>query len=474
MDAASADAARGSALRSRLELVSGTAGGPSRFLPAPITVPKTRGIDSYKDIAPRFGLAYDVAGRRKTAIKMTIGKYLEGAGVFGIYANTNPTLRMPQTTPVFGTPGVRRAWTDANGNFIPDCDLLNPAAQDLRANGGDLCGVISNVNFGQNVLTNSFDRRLLSGWGIRPSDWKLALSIQQQVGKRSSVDVTYIRRWFRGFTVADNLSLQPPDLTPFSILAPLDARLPGGGGYMVRGLYDVIPEKAGQVNNFIADSRAYGRWYQYFNGLDVTVQARVGDSLTFVGGTSTGQTVADNCAVRAGLPELATTTTGTSGFGAGLAGSAVTPASPYCHVAFGVLTQVRGLSSYVVPKIQVQLAAAFQSKPGPLLAANYAAPNSVVAPSLGRDLSANAPSVTVNLIPPGSLRGDRIHQLDLRVAKALRYGGSRAVVGLDIYNVLNSNVVLTYNNTFVPGGPWLQPLTVLTPRLFKITFELDW
>ena len=48
------------------------------------------------------------------------------------------------------------------------------------------------------------------------------------------------------------------------------------------------------------------------------------------------------------------------------------------------------------------------------------------------------------------------------------------VVGVDIYNVLNSNAVLTYDNTFVPGGPWLQPLTVLTPRLFKITAALDW
>ena len=94
-----------------------------------------------------------------------------------------------------------------------------------------------------------------------------------------------------------------------------------------------------------------------------------------MGGTSTGQTVADSCDVRAHLPELATTTTGTSAFGAGLATSAVTPLSPYCHVAFGVLTQLRGLASYVVPKVDVQLAATFQSKPGAMLAANYAAPN---------------------------------------------------------------------------------------------------
>ena len=57
---------------------------------------------------------------------MNLGKYLEGAGVSGNYANTNPTLRMPQTTSVFGTAGVTRAWTDANSNFVPDCDLLEP------------------------------------------------------------------------------------------------------------------------------------------------------------------------------------------------------------------------------------------------------------------------------------------------------------------------------------------------------------
>jgi hypothetical protein len=33
---------------------------------------------------------------------------------------------------------------------------------------------------------------------------------------------------------------------------------------------------------------------------------------------------------------------------------------------------------------------------------------------------------------------------------------------------------LTYNNTFVSDGAWLQPLTVLTPRLWKVTAAFDW
>ncbi len=446
--------------------------GPARFLPEAVVIPETRGVDSYKDITPRMGAVLDLFGDGRTAIRVNFGKYLEGVGVSGTYANTNPSLRMPQTTSAFGTPGVTRTWIDANTNFVPDCDLRDPNAQDLRATGGDLCGVVSNTSFGQNVLTNAFDPKILNGWGIRPSDWSLGVSIEQQIFPRGSIAATYTRRTFRQFMVVDNLALTPSDLTPFSVLAPVDPRLPDGGGYTVSGLYDVVPEKAGQVSNFVTDSGNYGNWSQHFNGLDVTVNIHTA-RFTLAGGTSTGQTVADNCDVRAHLPELATTTMGTSTFGAGLNNSAVTPLSPYCRAAYGILPQVRGLSSYLFPKLDVQIAATFQSKPGAMLAANYAVPNSVVAPVLGRNLSANAPNVTVNLVAPGSMYGDRVNELDFRFAKLLRFGNARSTVAMEMYNALNSSAVLSYNPAYVPNGTWLQPLTVLTPRLIKFTLGVD-
>jgi hypothetical protein len=42
-----------------------------------------------------------------------------------------------------------------------------------------------------------------------------------------------------------------------------------------------------------------------------------------------------------------------------------------------------------------------------------------------------------------------------------------------MYNALNSSAVLSYNSAFVPGGPWLQPLTILTPRFHQVTAEID-
>jgi hypothetical protein len=350
----------------------------------------------------------------------------------------------------------------------PDCDLLNPLANDQRPTGGDFCGQMSNTAFGQNVLSGTYDADLLNGWGVRPSDWSFGVSVQQQLTSRMSIEVGYYRRWFDGFSLNDNLSTQASDYTEYSITAPMDPRLPGGGGYTISELYDVVPARFGQINDLTTLASKYGEWSQYFNGLDITLNVRAQNGLTFQGGTSTGQNVADNCAVRAKLPELSAT------IGAGLVGSTVNTTSPYCHVAYGMLTQLRGLASYVVPKIDMQVSAVFQSKPGQLLAANYAVPAAVVAQSLGRPPSGNVPNVTVNLIEPGTLYGDRINQLDFRVAKNFRFGRIRPRAAVDLLNVLNANPVVTYNQTFVPNGTWLQPNSILTGRFARISAEFTW
>jgi hypothetical protein len=131
------------------------------------------------------------------------------------------------------------------------------------------------------------------------------------------------------------------------------------------------------------------------------------------------------------------------------------------------------LGAYTIPKIDLQVSGVFQSKPGALLAANYAVPASVVAQALGRLPSGNVTNVTINLIKPGSMYGDRLNDLDFRVAKILRLGRTRTTVGVDLYNVLNSSAILTYNSGFVPNGPWLQPNSVLTGRLTRISAQFD-
>ena len=81
----------------------------------------------------------------------------------------------------------------------------------------------------------SYDEQILKGWYNRPSDWAITATIQQEILPRISVEVGFTRRWLQNFTVTDNRAVTPADFTMFSVTAPNDPRLPGGGGASSRG-----------------------------------------------------------------------------------------------------------------------------------------------------------------------------------------------------------------------------------------------
>jgi hypothetical protein len=434
--------------------------GATRFLPTPLMFPETKGVLGYDDISPRMGMTYDVFGTGKTALKFNAGRYLEAAvNGNGNYSELRPVSRVATS--------VTRTWTDANRNFNPDCDLMSGSTQDLRASGGDFCGQWSNLNFGKEVYSLSYDEQILKGWYNRPSDWQIGATIQHEVLPRVSVEVGYTRRWLQNFTVTDNRAVAASDFTMFSITAPLDRRLPGGGGYVVEGLYDVNPDKFGLIDNYRTYAPVYGNVSQMYNGVDVNVSARLRNGFQIQGGTSTGQTVIDSCEVRDKLPEQV------SGGASSQGGIAYNPLNPYCHNAPGVTTRATAAGSYVLPKVDVQLAATFTSSPGVPLLANWVVPNAIAAQSLGRNLSGNLTQITVNLLEPGQMRSERVNILDFRFGKLMRFGQIRSNLALDLYNILNLNTVINQDYTFVPDGAWLRPEEVLTARTAKITLQVD-
>jgi hypothetical protein len=421
--------------------------GPHTFLPVAVSYDRAEGV-SYHDISPRAGVAWDLFGTGKTAIKLNVGRYLEPASNGnGLYGVTNPLSRISTS--------ANRSWNDGNRNWIPDCNLLNPAAQNNLASGGDSCGATSPSTFGTVGVTTSYDDGVLRGWGARPNDWGIGASIQQELLPRVSVEVEYIRRWLGNFNATDNLALAASDFDSFSVVAPADPRLPNGGGYTISGLYNV--SEAGFVrppNNLVTLAGNIGTRTQTYNGVLVNVRARPSNGLTFQGGINTGATVQDSCEVRAATPESA-------------------PLNPYCRNAPGLVTRVTGLAAYTIPRVDVLVSTTFRSDQGAALAANYNVPAAVIAESLGRRPSGGASNLTVNLLEPGDKWGDRVNEIDIRIAKVIRFGRTRSNVGIDVYNLLNSDAILTYNQTFIPGGQWLRPNTVLTPRFVKLSAQID-
>jgi Carboxypeptidase regulatory-like domain len=427
--------------------------GPTNFLTSTLSFPRTDGVN-YKDVSPRGGIAWDVFGNGRTAVKANVGKYEDPASnLNNNYSISNPIARIATT----GT----RTWRDANGDFTPQCDFLNNAAN------GE-CLAMNPQAFGTATpITAAIDSNLLNGWGIRPNDWQIGASVQQQVLPKVSIEFGYFWRWLGNFTATDNQAVTPADFTSFGVTAPSDPRLPGGGGYTVSGLYDVSPAKFGQASNLITDAANFGDEYQRYHGILINATVRATKGLTFQGGINSGKTTNDYCAVRTDLPEF----TFPSAPGP-TQGQTVSPLNPYCHVDPGYITKMSGVASYIFPKVDVLIAGTIRSDQGAPLRAIWNAPTAtVVNPALGRTISTGAATAAIDLIAPGQVWGDRVNELDLRFGKILKFGRTRFNAGIDVYNVLNSNAGLTYNQTF--GTAWLAPTSVLTPRFMKVSVQID-
>jgi hypothetical protein len=148
------------------------------------------------------------------------------------------------------------------------------------------------------------------------------------------------------------------------------------------------------------------------------------------------------------------------------------PSLLYCDNAPPYQTQVKLLGSYPLPW-GLSASAAFQSIPGPQITASYVASNALIAPSLGRNLAAgpNA-TATVQIVAPGEMYNDRLNQIDARVTRTFRLGGSRRLQGqFDFYNLLNVGPALNQNNTY--GAAWLTPTVIPVGRMVKIGAQLD-
>ena len=436
----------------------------SPFNAAPISFPRTPGVDSFNDITPRFGAAYDVFGNGKTALKFNLGHYLDSATNDSEYTSNSPAARIVRQ--------ASRNWQDTDNDKVIDCDILNFAANGecplLTGNDANFGGVSGN--------TTQVNPETLHGWGVRQHDWQWGITVQHEVIPRLSAEVSYNRRWFKGAKVTDNTLRGPNDYEPFTITAPQDARLPDGGGYPITLSMLRATSPTGAANYVTFEEDFGPERTMYWHGVDFSVNARLRQGLVLQVGTTTGRSIEDTCEMAQVLDSTAAPTL--------LTNASTIKDLRNCRDEDPWETTVRGLASYTIPKVDVLVSGTMRSQPALQLIANWAVPNTLIQSVTGRlPPGAVATGNTIIDILDNDHRlyaDDRRTQIDMRFAKIFRFGSRRVDVGVDLSNLLNTNYTTTYENTYQysvgnasQGGTWNNPTAIYAPRFVRWNLTFD-
>jgi hypothetical protein len=403
-------------------------------------------VPEWFDLSPRLGASYDLFGNGRTALKLSAGKYMVAS---------NGEIAKALNPFVTSVNSVNRAWTDRDGDYFPDCDLNNPVAN------GE-CGVFSNSAFGQQRVTTRYSDQIARGFSNRDYLWDVAAEVQHQLSQRVSATFGYYRNWYGNFSVTDNLAVTPEDFDPYCITAPTDARLPGGGGYQVCGLYDIKPAQFGQVDNLVRPAGDFGKQQRQSDFFQINFSTRFENGIRLGGGVDTGRTITDTCFTVDSPQQV----------------NLNDALSYHCRqvIPFAGNTQVKLNGSVPLP-LDFVVSAIYQSTSGPAITAIYSATNAEVVPSLGRSLSGGTRTVNVSLIEPFKQFEKRRNQLDFRLSKVFRTQSYRIRANLDLYNALNAASILGINNNF--GAQWRRPQSgggtnsaVLDARLIQISADI--
>lgn len=392
--------------------------GAGRFVPAR-HFPQVENVPNWNDVAPRFGMAWDVKGDGKTAVKVGIGKYVRAYST-GFAETYDPNFYDTDT----------RTWTDLNGDDLAQNNELGPS---------------QNVNFGVKQTRRPAD-------GIsRPYQIETNLSVQREVIPGTSVTFSYFRRDYKQLIWTDNLAVSPSDYTPITIANPL-------GGEAIT-IYNLNRAKLGLVDNLDQNS---SNNYRKYNGFDVNFNSRM-NALTMFGGVSLGRQISNTCEVED--PNFLR----------------------FCDQSqydIPYMTQIKLNGSYQLPWA-LQASGTFQSYPGdarntagqiapleptiaaedPSLRVNYQVGRAIV-PTLTQT------TIVVPLIAPGTKFLGRQNQLDLRLKRAFTLRGLTLEAQADCYNALNSNVILSVNQTY--GSSLDRPASVLQARLIRLGMQARW
>ena len=422
--------------------------GAGRFAPER-SFGATPNLPNWKDVAPRFGAAYDVFGNGKTAVKFSLNRYNDSRTT-GIAAQYNPLAQATQ----------RLNWRDLNGDDIAQGGLSYDASGARQTP----CVYLTpgcEINFAQ--LPAAFGIRSLRTYDPeteRPYNVMSNIGIQHQLLRNLSVTGALVQNRFYKLPIRDNELRTRADYTPITVYSPIDGEaIPA---------YNLASSKVTQVQEI--DTTATSQRQQLFTGYEFTFNARLPGGANLFGGTATQRNLTVTCDE---------------------------PDNPnfdrFCdqrQTDVPYLTQMKLAVSYPLPFWGIQLGGTFQSYPGAAIGTTnqlsgttwlitpttrYAAncqgsctPGALVMPGL------TEASVTIPLRALGTEYLDRLNQLDVRGAKTFTVGRTRIEAQVEVFNVLNSDAVLTVRGTNFGTAAYQQAASTIQGRIIRLGAQVKW
>lgn len=409
--------------------IHGTSMGAGRFLPAR-TVPDAKPVPNFFNVTPRFSVVYDLFGNARTALKFSANKYVATLGA--IYFSPYNLV---------SAAADRRNWFDCD--VLPGTSTCSGRA--LPTNGDDVAqdneiGPSSNNRFGL-AATRRADPSL-----AREYDWDYSVSVQHQLVPRVSVIGAWYHTRFYKLQRVLNAAVTLDDYAAFQSPSPLN------NGEMLT-IYNLNRAKQGQVDNVVSNSDVNGRTY---NGFEASVQARLPTGAVILGGWSAERTVVTTCDTNNANQLRYCDQAGSLYQEIGRV-----PTMPFRH-------EYKLAVTYPLP-YKFGTALSYIGLPGgaagsigynDFLASNWAVPATLFP-------GGRTEPVNVNLIPPGTSYLPRWNQVDFNVKRPIRLGRYELQPTLDIFNLMNSSVVLTQIQAF---GPALGvPTSTLQGRFVKLS-----
>jgi hypothetical protein len=437
---------------------------PGRFVDARAFGPED--LPPWKTISPRTGVAYDVFGNGKTALKFSANRYQQ-MGTTGLATTYNP----------IGLQSQQLAWTDVNKDDIAQgergCVYLTAGCE---INYGQLPTTFGAVIPGCSMIATPGSipcgNAQIDPNAKRISTWNYNVGVQQQLLPRLSVSANWFHVDYYNLRVRNNVLQTFGDYSAQNVVSPLDGS--------VITIYNVSSAKRQQVQYLDQSAPNRKLWY---NGYEFTFSARLPGNGTVFGGSTTEQTLAVMCDEpsnpnnllycdqrKSGIPYTTSfKIAGNYPLPWGIQLSAALQAMAGQPQGTAALTgSVQNTATSTTP---TGIGTRWLITPTTRYAADCKGP---CTPGALVDPGMTVASLSVPLVAPGTEFFDRLNQLDVTISKVFLVRGTRFEPEMAVFNALNGAAVSAVRSMNYGTASYEQPSTILQGRLIRLGIKMRW